>query len=87
MVKPQSSKLLDLCPSRGEGATKDIIMIICPNEIQQKIIDLREDGLSYRAIQLKLGNPSKKFIKDTLRDFRPDLAGNVVKNYNRLLPK
>lgn len=54
------------------------------NEIQEKIISLRKEGLTYHAIQLKLGNPSKKFIKETLREYAPDLAGDVVKNYGRL---
>jgi hypothetical protein len=49
-------------------------------ELQLKIITLREEGLTYRAIQIKLGNPSKKLIKDTLNTFRPELSGNVVDN-------
>jgi hypothetical protein len=54
------------------------------NELEQKIIDLRKEGLTYRAIQLKLGNPSKDFIKNTLRTYAPELAGDVVLNHNRL---
>lgn len=56
-------------------------------EIQEKIVELRMDGESYHSIQLKLGNPSKKFIKETLREFAPELVGDVVKNYKRLQPK
>jgi hypothetical protein len=56
-------------------------------ELQQQIVELRKDGLAYGAIQLKLGNPSKKFIKETLQEFTPELAGNVVKNYKKLEPK
>lgn len=56
-------------------------------ELQEKIITLRKDGLTYGAIQLKLGNPSKKFIRETLLQFEPDLVGDVVKNYNKLQPK
>lgn len=56
-------------------------------ELQEKIIELRRDGETYHSIQLKLGNPSKKFIKETLREFAPELAGDVVKNYNRLQPQ
>lgn len=52
--------------------------------IEEKIIALRKEGLTYRAIQLKLGNPSKKFIKDTLKKYVPELAGDVVKNYSKL---
>lgn len=53
-------------------------------ELEVKIVELRKEGLTYRAIQLKLGNPSKKFIKDTLRKYAPELAGDIVKNYNKL---
>ena len=54
------------------------------DELQSKIVQLRREGLTYRAIQLKLGNPSKKFIKDTLKEFLPEMAGDKVKNYGRL---
>ena len=53
-------------------------------ELQEKIIELREEGLTYTAIQLRLGNPSKKFIRETLLEFAPKLAGDKVKNYHRL---
>jgi hypothetical protein len=53
-------------------------------ELQEKIIGLRIEKYTYREIQLKLGNPSKKFIKDTLITFRPDLAGDIGLNYNKL---
>jgi len=56
-------------------------------ELQQNIVTLRQEGDTYRTIQIKLGNPSKQFIKDTLREFAPDLAGDVVKNTKRLEPK
>jgi hypothetical protein len=56
-------------------------------ELESKIIELRKDGLSYGAIQLKLGNPSKKFIRETLLRYDPKLAGEYVKNYNKLEPK
>lgn len=56
-------------------------------ELQQQIVELRKDGLAYGTIQLKLGNPSKKFIKETLQEFCPELVGDVVKNYKRLQPK
>lgn len=55
-----------------------------PSELEQKIIDLREEGYTYKGIQLKLGNPSKKFIKETLKKYRPDLAGDVVANPGKL---
>lgn len=56
-------------------------------ELEQKIIEFRKEGLSYGAIQLKLGNPSKKFIRETLLQYDPKLVGDVVKNYNKLEPK
>ena len=52
-------------------------------ELQEKIIELRKEGLTYAAIQLRLGNPSKKFIKDTLKKYAPDLAGDKTENYKR----
>lgn len=56
-------------------------------ELEQKIIELREDGLTYRAIQLKLGNPSKQFIRDTLKQYKPELLGDIMYNHNRLRPQ
>lgn len=53
-------------------------------ELQLKIIELRKEGLTYKAIQLKLGNPSKKFIRETLLEHAPKLVGDVVENYNKL---
>ena len=53
-------------------------------ELEKKIVELREEGCTYQAIQLKLGNPSKKFIKETLLTYAPELAGDKVKNYKRL---
>lgn len=55
--------------------------------LEQQILELRREGLSYKEIQLKLGNPSKKMIKDTLRQYTPELAGDVVENFKRLRPK
>lgn len=53
-------------------------------ELQEKIITLRKEGLTYKAIQLALGNPSKKFIRDTLTTYSPKLVGDVVTNYHKL---
>lgn len=53
------------------------------NDLESKIIELREEGLTYHDIQLKLGNPSKKMISKTIRRFRPHLAGDVVENRGR----
>lgn len=56
-------------------------------ELQEQIIELRKEGLTYKEIQLKLGNPSKKFIRETLLEFKPNLVGDSVKNYHRLQKK
>lgn len=56
-------------------------------ELEQKIIDLRKEDCSYGTIQLKLGNPSKKFIKETLAKYAPELLGDKVTNYHRLYSK
>ena len=53
-------------------------------ELQEQIIALRKEGLTYKAIQLKLGNPSKKFIRETLLQHAPKLVGDVVINYHKL---
>jgi len=53
-------------------------------ELQEKIIELRKEGYTYAGIQLMLGNPSKKFIRQTLLEYEPDLVGDKVKNYHRL---
>ena len=57
------------------------------NDLECKIVELRKEGYTYSGIQLRLGNPSKKFIKETLRQYAPELAGDKVKNYGKLQPK
>jgi len=52
-------------------------------ELEERILELRDEGMTYHAIQLKLGNPSKKMIKTTIRKYAPDLAGDVVENRQR----
>lgn len=53
------------------------------NELEKKVVDLRKEGLTYKAIQLKLGNPSKKLIKTILKEYLPDMVGDKVENYGR----
>ena len=53
-------------------------------ELEEKIVELRKEGHTYREIQIKLGNPSKKMIKETLLQYAPELAGDVVVNRNKL---
>ena len=57
------------------------------NELEQKIVELREEGYTYQGIQLKLGNPSKKYIKSVLAQWAPNLLGDVVPNSGKLKPK
>ena len=54
------------------------------NELEQKIVELREDGYTYKAIRLALGNPSNKMIKDTLKKYVPELVGDVLENRGKL---
>lgn len=51
--------------------------------LEERILELRGEGLTYHDIQLKLGNPSKKMIKNTIRKYSPELAGDVVENRKR----
>jgi hypothetical protein len=53
-------------------------------ELEKNIIELRKQGLTYRAIQVKLGNPAKKIIRNTLLLYAPELVGDVVENYGKL---
>ena len=54
------------------------------NELKERIALLRKEGLTYREIQIKLGNPSKKFIREALLELAPDLVGDVVENFGKL---
>lgn len=56
------------------------------SELEENIIKLRKEGYSYGGIQLVLGNPSKKIIKNCLKQYAPDLLGDVVENNNKLNP-
>lgn len=53
------------------------------SELEEKIIQLREEKYTYAGIQYFLGNPSKKFIKAVLKKYRPDLI-NIDCNYHKL---
>ena len=56
------------------------------SEIEEKIINLRKEGYTYNGIQLKLGNPSKKYIREVLLKYAPELVGDIF-NYNKLQKK
>lgn len=53
-------------------------------ELQERIIELRKEGYTYAGIQSKLGNPSKKFIRETLLEYAPSLMGANFVNYHKL---
>ena len=43
------------------------------SDLDAKIVILKEDFWSYGNIQLFLGNPSKKYIRNVLLKYRPNL--------------
>lgn len=43
------------------------------SDLDAKIVVLKEDFWSYGNIQLFLGNPSKKYIRNVLLKYRPNL--------------
>lgn len=49
-------------------------------ELDEKIVTLREEGNTYKGIQLALGNPSKKYIRKVLLENAPHLVGDVLIN-------
>jgi hypothetical protein len=56
------------------------------SELEEKIISLRKEGYTYKGIQLKLGNPSKKYIREVLLKYSPELVGDLF-NYSKLEKK
>ena len=48
------------------------------SDLDAKIILLREESYSYGVIQLKLGNPSKKYIRSVLMNYAPKLVTTKV---------
>ena len=44
-------------------------------EMNQNILELANEGYTYREIQLKLGNPSKKRIRQVIKNGNRELAG------------
>ncbi len=45
--------------------------------MEEKIVELRKEGYTYKAIRLKLGNPSNKKIREVLLEHCPELAGDT----------
>lgn len=57
---------------------------ITETDLERAILILRENGkYNYRGIQLRLGNPSKKFIREVLLKYNKDLI-ELDCNYNKL---
>ena len=46
------------------------------NKMERMCVILRKNGSSYRHIQVCLGNPSKKWIRQTLLKWAPELIEN-----------
>lgn len=53
-------------------------------DLEIKIVELREEGYTYGGIQLRLGNPSKKYIRSVLTKHAPHLVGDVLTNRGKL---
>ena len=49
------------------------------DKMERLCVILRHEGYSYTYIQRCLGNPSKKWIKQVLRKYAPELAGDIKK--------
>ena len=56
-----------------EEAIQEICSKFNCSKLEGGIIYLRQDGYTYTQIRLKLGNPSNKFIRQTLLKYTPDL--------------
>ena len=75
-----------------EYITESLVIIVDTNlenlskdqQLEKRIVILRSEGLSYREIQIKLGNPSKQFIRDTLKKLNPELLGDIFPNHGKL---
>lgn len=46
-------------------------------ELEERIVELRKEGYTYKGIRLKLGNPSNKMIRKVLLEYCPELAGDT----------
>lgn len=50
-----------------------------PDKMERLCVILRNEGRTYTYIQRCLGNPSKKWIRQTLLKWAPDLIENYKK--------
>ena len=53
------------------------------SDLEAQIVHLRREKFSYTAIQRTLGNPSKKFIRNTLNKYDPESI-ELDCNYNKI---
>lgn len=49
------------------------------DKMERLCVILRNEGCTYTQIQRFLGNPSKKWIRQTLLKWAPDLVGDIKK--------
>ena len=56
------------------------------SDLEKAILALRNNSYSYCEIQKALGNPSKKFIRQTLLKYDPELI-DIDTNYHKLAKK
>lgn len=61
----------------GSNPAEGAINLDIMSELEEKIVKLRKEGLTYKSIRLKLGNPSNKKISETLNAYCPELAGDT----------
>ena len=53
------------------------------NDLEKTIISMRTAGWTYGSIQLRLGNPSKKYIRSVLLTYAPELIDNSTSKQNK----
>lgn len=78
----------------GSGSSKPSIFVriearvqnianMCLENKETICINLRKAGFTYGDIQKRLGNPSKKWIRQTLLKYAPELINNSVSKQNK----
>ena len=62
--------------SMGSNPVEGAININKMEDLKTKVVELRKEGCTYKAIRLKCGNPSNKEIRAILLEHCPELAGD-----------
>lgn len=52
-------------------------------EQEELIIEAFKEGLTYKEIQLRCGNPSKKKIRNTIKEYLPEVY-DFIKNTEKI---